>query len=385
MAVRATPLFGRYTDAERIGAGEVGEVYRATDSLLGRPVAVKLLSPRLAEDPGVRRRFVRDTLAAAPLSAHPHVVTVYDVGERDAQAYVVMDYLARGSLEERLHREGPQPRDRVLDWLEQAAAALDAAHVKGIWHGDVKPSNLLLDAQGNVQLADFGAGGIVALAGDPAADRRAFAELAFELLGGTPSVELDTPYRTCGELVAAVRGASASAQPRTVFDTRRTGRPWLRWSIVGVLALTPLAVDRALNGAGGHHAAAARPARMPRPRAARHARRPTVTKGTGAATVTSAAAVTGDPHALNDQGYALMRRGEYSAALPLLQQAVQGLAGQTADPYDGYANYNLGYVLVKLGRCDEAVPYLRTAKQVEPARSEVDAALAAAARCSSRS
>jgi tetratricopeptide (TPR) repeat protein len=78
-----------------------------------------------------------------------------------------------------------------------------------------------------------------------------------------------------------------------------------------------------------------------------------------------------DGHALNDQGYALMRQGAYASALPLLQQAVQKLAGTgPTDPYEGYANYNLGYTLYQLGRCSEAVTYLKRAERLEPDRTE---------------
>ena len=86
MAVQSKPLFGRYTDAELIGAGVTGEVYRATDSLLGRVVAVRVLAPCFNDDLTVRQRFIRETLAAAPVSAHPHIVTLYDAGDWKGQA-----------------------------------------------------------------------------------------------------------------------------------------------------------------------------------------------------------------------------------------------------------------------------------------------------------
>jgi len=85
---------------------------------------------------------------------------------------------------------------------------------------------------------------------------------------------------------------------------------------------------------------------------------------------------------LNDRGYSLSQGGDYAAALPLLQQAVQSLAGAGPDdPYEGYANYNLGYALYRLGRCSEAVPYLRRAERLEPQRSEPPAIRARAQRC----
>jgi tetratricopeptide (TPR) repeat protein len=81
--------------------------------------------------------------------------------------------------------------------------------------------------------------------------------------------------------------------------------------------------------------------------------------------------VGGSGHSLNDRGYSFMQQGNYSSALPYLQQAVQALRGTgPADPYEGYANYNLGYTLYKLGQCSQAVPYLQRAQQLEPSRSE---------------
>jgi tetratricopeptide (TPR) repeat protein len=89
-------------------------------------------------------------------------------------------------------------------------------------------------------------------------------------------------------------------------------------------------------------------------------------------------------HALNDQGYAKMRAGDYAGALPLLQQAVEKLGGTgPGDPYEGYANYNLGYTLLQLGRCDEAIPYLQRADELEPQRHEPKQALKQAEECSS--
>jgi serine/threonine-protein kinase len=95
---------------------------------------------------------------------------------------------------------------------------------------------------------------------------------------------------------------------------------------------------------------------------------------------TTSATVTGNPRALNDQGYALMRRGDYAGALPLLQQSVHGLQGQ-GFPYEAYANFNLGYTLLKLGRCPEAITYLKKAQKLEPQRPEPGQAIAQAKSC----
>src|SRR3989454_1560321 len=170
-------------------------------------VAVKVLADAFAEDVEIRQRFMREALAAARLSGQPHVVTIYDVGEHDGRPFIVMAYMAGGSMEERL-RQGAQSPAQALTWLEQAAAALDTAHREGIVHRDVKPGNLLLDAFDVVHVGDFGiarAAGLDSLthpgtilgtvgylapeqaagaSATPATDRYALGIVAFELLTG---------------------------------------------------------------------------------------------------------------------------------------------------------------------------------------------------------
>ena len=193
----------------------MGEVYLATDSLLEREVAVKVLSERYADDDAIRRRFTREALAAARLSGRPHVVMVYDVGEHENRPFIVMAYMRGGSVEERL-REGPPSFARSLEWLEQAGDALDGAHAEGIVHRDVKPGNLLLDGAESVHVGDFGIaraagldslthpGTVLGTAGylspeqaagmsaGPASDRYALGVVAFELLTGRRPFASDT-------------------------------------------------------------------------------------------------------------------------------------------------------------------------------------------------
>jgi predicted Ser/Thr protein kinase len=207
----------RYRNPERVGLGGMGEIYRAEDETLGRTVAVKLLAERYAADEAVRGRFTREALAAARLSGEPHTVTIYDVGEHEERPFIVMEYLRGGTLEDRLREHGAQEPERVLEWLEEAGAALDAAHERGVIHRDVKPGNLLLAGDGTVRVADFGvasatgldsltaAGTVLGTAGylapeqargEPttrATDLYALAVVAFELLTGRRPFEADSP------------------------------------------------------------------------------------------------------------------------------------------------------------------------------------------------
>ncbi len=201
-------LPARYRSPERVAEGGMGEIYRATDESLGREVAIKILAERYAQDEPLRRRFTREALAAARLSGEPHTVTIFDVGEHAERPFIVMEYLAGGSLDDRL-RAGRIPTGQALDWLEDAATALDAAHEHGVVHRDVKPANLLLDGSGRLHVADFGiasatgmdsltkAGTVMGTAGylspeqalgekaGAASDRYALGVVAFELLTGS--------------------------------------------------------------------------------------------------------------------------------------------------------------------------------------------------------
>ena len=127
MAVRTEVLLPRYRSPRLIGRGAIGDIYAATDEVLGRKVVVKLLADRYAPDAGIRERFKREGLAAARLSGQPGAVTIFDVGEWEGRPFIVMEHLAGGSLEQRIRQDGAQPPGRALAWLEQAATALDAS------------------------------------------------------------------------------------------------------------------------------------------------------------------------------------------------------------------------------------------------------------------
>jgi WD40 repeat protein len=150
--VRGTRL-GPYEIVELVGAGGMGEVYRATDTRLGREVAVKVLPSDIA-DPERLRRFEQEARAVASLN-HPHILTVHDVGSHEGRPYVVTELLEGENLREVLSRRTPTQR-QVLGWAVRIAQGLAAAHAKGIVHRDLKPENLFLTTDGRIKVLDFG-------------------------------------------------------------------------------------------------------------------------------------------------------------------------------------------------------------------------------------
>src|SRR6266487_4671556 len=151
-------LAGRYRLVHRLACGGMGQVWRAQDTILERPVAVKLLSSELTEDPAFLRRFRIEARSTAALS-HPGIASVFDYGETgepNPTAYLVMELVEGAPLSAVLAREGRLDPERVLDVVAQAARALGAAHQAGLVHRDVKPSNLLIRRDGVVKVTDFG-------------------------------------------------------------------------------------------------------------------------------------------------------------------------------------------------------------------------------------
>ncbi len=221
---------GRYRLDSRIATGGMGEVWRATDTLLGRTVAVKVLKHEYSDDPGFRARFATEAQHAAALD-HPGVAQVYDVGEgpsRDGsghpQPFLVMELVDGEPLSDIL-RQGQQAgrtvdREVLRDLLAQAATAIGAAHVAGIIHRDVKPANLLVTRDRRIKITDFGIARAADAAGitqtgqvmgtpqylspeqargeqaTPASDVYALGVVAFECLAGRRPFEADSPVAT---------------------------------------------------------------------------------------------------------------------------------------------------------------------------------------------
>ncbi|HET6849378.1 MAG TPA: serine/threonine-protein kinase [Gaiellales bacterium] len=462
----------RYANPRPLSAGGMGEILLVDDTLLARPVVLKLLAETYARDELLRRRFLREANAAARLSGHPHVVTIYDVGEWDGRPFIAMEYLPNGDLHRRL-LQGRPPFDATAAWMAEAASALDAAHRSGIVHRDVKPANLLLDARCSVHVADFGIARVVdslttavtmpgtvmgtagyispeQARGEPAggaSDIYSLGAVAYELVTGRrPFAREGDADEVDAHLHAPLPPASASADvPRAadaVFARAMAKSPANRYPtaeafaddlaaalgrtdqptavmvpaaapgriatyggrapsrrrpvglLVGVLALLALAGGLAAAYAVSHGGGSSAP-RMQT--ITRHETVERVVTSRGA-TVTVPATTTrtvtvpatspapagggaAEGHALNDRGYAAMQRGDYAGALPSLRRAVADLRGAgPGDPYEAYANYNLGYTLLQLGRCGEAIAPLERAQQLETSPA-VPAALARARAC----
>ncbi len=160
MALATGARLGSYEVIAPLGSGGMGEVYRARDTRLGRIVAIKIIPARIADVPTRRQRFEREARAVSTLN-HPHICTLYDVGQEDPRpdgtadiSYLVMEYLDGETLAQRLLR-GPLPLHEVLSYAIQMADALDHAHRAGIIHRDLKPANVTLTHAG-VKFVDRG-------------------------------------------------------------------------------------------------------------------------------------------------------------------------------------------------------------------------------------
>src|SRR6202142_2562501 len=145
---------GPYEIVAPLGAGGMGEVYRARDSRLKREVAIKVLPPALSQDADRLRRFEQEALATAALN-HPNILAVFDIGTHEGAPYVVSELLEGETLRDRL-RGGAIALRKTLDYALQIAHGLAAAHEKGIIHRDLKPENIFVTRDGRVKILDFG-------------------------------------------------------------------------------------------------------------------------------------------------------------------------------------------------------------------------------------
>src|SRR5213595_2031969 len=150
-----TLLSGRYRLDAQVGTGGMSTVYKAFDTVLERPVAIKLMHREIASDSDQLERFRREARAVAQLN-HPHIVTVIDAGEDDNTPYIVFEYVEGETLKDRIRRHGRLPIQEAIAYAIEIARALGAAHARGIVHRDVKPQNVLVDEEGSAKVTDFG-------------------------------------------------------------------------------------------------------------------------------------------------------------------------------------------------------------------------------------
>jgi serine/threonine-protein kinase len=400
---------GGYRIVEPIGQGGTSVVYRAEHVRLGRAAALKLLTPRLGEA-DFRDRFLRESKLAASLD-HPNIVPVYDAGEEDDVLYIAMACVDGSDLKALLVEEGRLPLRRALRIVSQIASALDAAHARGLVHRDVKPANILVGRDDRALLSDFGvvkelsAGGATrtgAFVGtieycapeqiegrevDQRADVYALACVFYECVVGTspfhrssdvailnahlhaapPRLTKAAPdlpedleavlskalskspldrYASCGEFVAAVRTAASGRR----IHHRRLALSLAVLAGAGVIGATvALALGAALRDA--------QPPRVttvtltpPPPSPSPVALDTLVLKST-------------DGRTLNDAAFYLINAKEYARAVPFARRAVRYSPGGSVT--HGYATFNLGFSLLKVGRCAEALPLLKHALKIE--------------------
>ena len=190
---------GRYLITAKLGEGGMGSVFRAMDRNIEADVVIKIPRPAMMEDPEFAARFTREIRSLVRLS-HPHIVKVSDVGTWDGTPFAVMQFLPGGSLEDR-RRIGPKgqplPCDpkKVSGWLEAVAGALDYVHAQGYVHRDVKPGNILFDAEGHAFLSDFGVAKVLASSSDKVGSQTSMTGAGMVL--GTP--EYMAPELIMGE------------------------------------------------------------------------------------------------------------------------------------------------------------------------------------------
>jgi serine/threonine-protein kinase len=399
---------GGYRIVEAIGQGGTSVVYRAEHVRLGRAAALKLLTPGLGHA-DFRERFLRESKLAASLD-HPNIVPVYDAGEEGDVLYIAMACVDGCDLKALLVEEGRLPLRRALRIVSQIASALDAAHARGLVHRDVKPANILVGRDDRVFLSDFGvvkeltSGGATRTGSfvgtieycapeqiegrdvDARADVYALACVFYECVVGTspfhrssdvailnahlhatpprlskaapdlpPALEtvlskalskspLDR-YASCGEFVAAVR---AAASERRIHHRRLA----LSLAVLAAAGLAGAALALGVAAVARQHPAV----------------RVTTVVQKAAQTQSPVALDTlvlksTDGRTLNDAAFYLINAKEYARAIPFARRAVRyTVAGSVTH---GYATFNLGLSLLKIGQCSEALPLLERALKAE--------------------
>src|SRR5437660_3899359 len=231
---------GRYRIMRKLGTGGMANVYLAEDEVLGRRVAIKILDDRHAGDDQFVERFRREAKNAAGLN-HPNIVSIYDRGEAEGTYYIAMEYLDGRSLKELIVSRGPAPVNVAIDYARQILAALRFAHRNSIVHRDIKPHNVLVDAEGRLKVTDFGiaragasqmteAGSIVGTAQylspeqargtdvDQRSDLYSLGVVLYELITGTLPFNGDTPVEIAMKHLSTVHDPPSERRPEVPRD-----------------------------------------------------------------------------------------------------------------------------------------------------------------------
>jgi serine/threonine protein kinase len=225
---------GRYQLFETLGVGATSRVVRGFDPMIGRAVAVKLFPPEIAQGEA-RDRFLREARVVGQLS-HPNIITLLDMGIEEATQtpYLIMEFVDGVPLD-RILEKGTLPLPRACAWAAHAAEALDVAHKRGIIHGDVKPANILITADGRVKLTDFGMASVArreardsALLGTPAywcpeqimghpqdarSDIFSLGIVLYEMITGTRPFDAESLQGICNRVLSSTPNAVSQLQP----------------------------------------------------------------------------------------------------------------------------------------------------------------------------
>ncbi|GAA2626852.1 hypothetical protein GCM10010399_68060 [Dactylosporangium fulvum] len=274
MLSAGTTLGGRYRLDERIAGGGMGDVWRGTDEVLGRTVAIKVLLPALLEEPGFAERFRGEARTMATIN-HPGVVDIYDYGSENGTAFLIMEYVEGDALSRTLSRVGRLTPARAMALIAQAADALHAAHEKGIVHRDVKPGNLLVRPNGTLVLTDFGiarsaavaqltaAGSVLGTASyispeqasgaqaTPLSDVYALGVVAYQCLSGQRPFEGENPLEIAMRHVREMPPPLPSDVPTPavqLVERAMAKDPAARWQSAAALAQAARRVSAQLSG-----------------------------------------------------------------------------------------------------------------------------------------
>src|SRR2546422_3157194 len=227
MALAAGTKLGPYEIISPLGAGGMGEVYRARDARLDRKVALKLLPAEFTQDADRVRRFIQEAKAASALN-HPTIVTIHEIGEAEAGRFIVMEMVQGQTLSA---MSKPCPIDTLINLAGQIAKALSATHAAGITHRDIKPDNIMVRDDGYIKLLDFG---VARLVPQPASGEEAVT-LAYRTLPGTllGTLAYMSPEQAHGQHVGPATDIFALG---VVFYELVTGRhPFKADSMIGIM------------------------------------------------------------------------------------------------------------------------------------------------------